>query len=55
MNHLTIKLPEPRIDSKKLFEDLNIVKNITEEKKTELNEMMGKITDYYIAMALMRK
>jgi len=59
LNRLKIELPKPKVSSKKVFEvltnNMDFDDSITDEKIAQLNDILSKVTDYYIATALSQK
>lgn len=56
LERMKIQLPEPRIDTKPIFEVLTnrmcFNDSITDEQITKLNQILSKIADYYIHINL---
>lgn len=56
INNLKIKLPDPQVDSKLVFEVLTSTmdfdENVSEEEINKLIQILSKITNYFINSAL---
>lgn len=56
LEHMKIQLPNPKINTIQIFEVLTSTMNfndsVTDMQIAKLNQILSKLTDYYIATAL---